>query len=80
MNLTARIAIRKSATYGDRPVLEVQLPGTSLWVSVTARSFAKDGDRINYIALGDWSLREFVASQAAPSAPAARMDTSTIEV
>ena len=74
MNISARIEIRKSARFGDRPVLQVQVPGTALWADVTADSFERDGETIAFVRVGAWSLKDLVAASA-PAAGAARIDT-----
>jgi len=77
MTISARIVIRKSARFGDRPVLQVQVPRTDLWVDVSANSFERDGERISFLRLGAWSLRDFAAA-AATAGPAARIDTAEV--
>jgi len=77
MTISARIVLRKSARFGDRPVLQVAVPGTDLWVDVSANSFERDGERIAFLRLGAWSLRDFAAA-AAPAGPAARIDTAEV--
>jgi hypothetical protein len=77
MTISARIVIRQSARFGDRPVLQVSVPGTDLWVDVSANSFERDGQRIAYLRLGAWSLRDFAAA-AGPAVPAARIDTAEV--
>jgi esterase/lipase superfamily enzyme len=77
MQLTARIEIRKSARFGDRPVLQVQVPGTRLWTDVTAGSFERDGQKIAFVRIGAWSLRDLVAA-VAPVADVARIDTDEV--
>jgi len=77
MQFAARIEIRKSARFGDRPVLQVQVPGTALWADVTADSFERDGETIAFVRVGAWSLRDLVAA-VAPAADAGRIDTDGV--
>lgn len=78
-SVKARVVITQSAQYGPKAQLQVCVPGTDLWVDVTADSFMpKGGDRrIPFVSVMGKSLLRWLTACSAISAPTTvRVDTT----
>ena len=73
----ARVVVTSTEQWGLKAVLEVQVPGTNLWLPAKAVAFEqKGGSLLSYIEVAGQSLKRFAASVgASPSSSPMRVDT-----
>jgi hypothetical protein len=59
----ARVVVTSTEQWGLKAVLEVQVPGTNLWLPAKAVAFEDKGGKIlSYIEVAGQSLKRFAAS------------------
>lgn len=73
----ARVVVTSTEQWGLKAVLEVQVPGTNLWLPAKAVAFEdKGGSLLSYIEVAGQSLKRFVASLGVSvAASPVRVDT-----
>jgi len=79
-HIPARVVVSNSEKWGLRAVLEVQVPGTDLWLPAKPVAFQPEGGSLlSYIEVAGQSLKRFAASIPAPPASDHRVDTATAD-
>ncbi len=74
--IPARVVVSEHKTYGLQARIEVQVPGTALWLPVKATAFKNEGgDILAYLSVNGLSLKRFVATLDTEPASAARIDS-----
>jgi hypothetical protein len=73
----ARVVVTSTEQWGLKAVLEVQVPGTNLWLPAKAVAFEdKGGSLLSYIEVAGQSLKRFVSSLGVSvAASPVRVDT-----
>jgi hypothetical protein len=73
----ARVVVTSTEQWGLKAVIEVQVPGTNLWLPAKAVAFEqKGGSLLSYIEVAGQSLKRFAASiGVSPSSSPVRVDT-----
>jgi hypothetical protein len=73
----ARVVVTSTEQWGLKAVIEVQVPGTNLWLPAKAVAFEqKGGSLLSYIEVAGQSLKRFAASiGVSPSSSPMRVDT-----